>query len=65
MTITVQDSEIIDLAQACQLIGISRWHGYRIYFKWIDYGVRVLKHSPTAQPRFYRKDILRMMEVKK
>jgi len=65
MPIAIQENEILTLAQACRLIGISRWHGYRIYFKWPDYGVRVLKHSPNAQPRFYRRDILRMMEVKK
>ena len=61
----MSDIEIINLTQACQLIGISRWHGYRIYHLWPDYNVKILKHAPNARPRFYRKDILRMMEIKK
>jgi hypothetical protein len=65
MPTAVENSEIITLTEACQLIGISIWHGYRIYHKWPDYGVRVLKHTPTAYPRFYRRDILKMMETRK
>jgi hypothetical protein len=61
----VEAGEIMDLNEACQLIGISTGYGYRVYHLWPGYGVRILKHHPNARPRFYRKDILRMMEVKK
>ena len=65
MTTAIQESEIITLAEACELIGISLGYGYQIWHTWRDKGVRVLQHSPNARPRFYRKDILKMMEVAK
>ncbi len=57
--------EILNLEEACQLIGLSISRGYKVYFQWRDYGVRILKYAPTARPRFYRKDILRMLEARK
>ena len=60
-----REQKIVTLKEACEMIGISVWHGYRIYHRWIDYGVRILKHSPNARPRFYSGDIFRMMEKRK
>ncbi|MFA5089803.1 MAG: hypothetical protein WC510_02060 [Candidatus Omnitrophota bacterium] len=57
--------KIITLKQACELIGISYDYGSRIYHTWPDYGVRILKHSPNARPRFYEEDIYKMMEKRK
>lgn len=57
--------EIITLAQACDILKISRGYGYQIWTNWRDYGVRVLKAHPNARPRFYVQDILKMMEKAK
>lgn len=59
------DRKIITLKEACEIIGISVWHGYRVYHRWPDYGTRILKYKPNARPRFYASDIYRMMERKK
>jgi len=61
----LQRSKLITLAEACEIIGISVWHGYRTYHLWPKYDVRILKHSPNARPRFYEEDIYRMMEIRK
>lgn len=57
--------EIITLKEACVLIGVSPAYGYHIWHTWKDKGVRVLKHSPNARPRFYTKDIIKMLEQPK
>ncbi len=61
----IQVPEIITLGEACQILKINRGYAYRIYGNWRNYGVRILKTHPNAQPRFYVKDILRMLEAKK
>ncbi|MHB8155048.1 MAG: hypothetical protein ACYDFR_03220 [Candidatus Omnitrophota bacterium] len=60
-----QVPDTIDLAEACQILKISRGYGYQIWTNWRNCGVRVLQHQPNARPRFYAQDILKMMERKK
>ncbi len=57
------NKEIITLAEACEILGISYSWGCHIYHIWPKYDVRILKYSPNARPRFYRKDILKMLEM--
>lgn len=59
------EKKIINLKEACELIGISIGYGYQVYCTWPNYGVRILKMRPNARPRFYTADILKMMESKK
>ena len=61
----IQTIEIISLEEACKILGVSLGYGYQIWHTWRDKGVRVLKHSPNARPRFYAQDILKMMEKQK
>jgi len=59
----INNDDILTLCEASKLLRISMGYAYQSYHLWKDYGVRILKPRPNAHPRFYRKDILKMMEV--
>jgi hypothetical protein len=61
----LQRSKVIDLTEACVILGISYAWGRHIYHLWPDYGVRIMKRVPNAHPKFYEEDIYRMLECKK
>ncbi len=60
-----ENDEIITLEEVAKLTKFSKDHIRHIYNSWRDYGVRILKMAPNAKPRFYRSDIIRMLEAKK
>lgn len=57
--------EIITLDEVAKLTKYKKSYLYQIYNSFRDYGVRILKPAPNARPRFYRSDILKMMESPK
>ena len=59
------DDEIITLEEVAKLTKFDKGYLKRRYNTWRSYGVRILKIAPNAKPRFYRSDILRMLEVQK
>ncbi len=60
-----EDDEIITLEEVAKLTKFNKGYLKQIYNSWRDYGVRILKMAPNAKPRFYKKDIIRMLEAKK
>lgn len=56
---------ILDLEKAAKILGISRSYAYKHWHEWRLYKVRVLKMRPNAQPRFYKSDLLKMLEEQK
>lgn len=58
-------SEILTLSEVADLTKYKKGYLYKVYNSWRDYGVRILKPAPNARPRFYKADILKMMEVQK
>lgn len=60
-----KDHEILTLTEAADLLRISRNYAYQVYPKWREFGVRILRMAPNSPPRFYKADILRMLEKTK
>lgn len=59
-------SDIITLEEVAQLIKYSLQYLNNNYMKlFCDRGVRILRLKPGARPRFYRSDILKLMETQK
>jgi hypothetical protein len=65
MNQSIEQPEIITLTEASRLLGYSLGYTYQVYHAWRGRGVRFLKSTANAHPRFYRKEILRMLEARK
>jgi len=57
--------EILTLDDVAKLTKYKKSYLYQIYNSFRDYGVQILKPAPNARPRFYKSEILKMMEVQK
>lgn len=57
--------EILTLDDVAKLTRYKKSYLYQIYNSFRDYGVRILKPAPNARPRFYKSDILKMLEAQK
>ena len=57
--------EIITLEDVAKLTKFDKGYLKRRYNAWRDYGVRILKMTPNSKPRFYKSDIIRMLEAQK
>ena len=60
-----QKDEVLTLKEAASFLKISPNYVYKIWPSWRDAGVKVLKLNPNSTPRFYKSDILRMLETQK
>ena len=58
-------NEILTLEEVADLTKYSLGYLRRTYTSWMDRGVRILKAAPNAKPRFYREDIIKMLEEQK
>jgi transposase len=54
--------EILSLTEVAVLMGLSRSRIYQIWHEWEDKGVRILKAYPNGQPRFFKQDIINLMQ---
>lgn len=59
------EDEILTLSEVAVLLKISKHSVYKIWHEWRDRGVRVLKLRPNSVPRFFKSDILKMMQMPK
>lgn len=60
------EDEIITLEEVAALIKYSLQYLNNNYMKlFCDRGVRILRLKPGARPRFYRRDIIKLMEAAK
>ena len=60
-----ENDEIITLEEVAKLTKHNKDYLSQIYNSWREYGVRVLKLAPNARPRFYKSDIIKMLEARK
>ena len=60
-----ENDEIITLEEVAKLTKFNKNYLRQVYNSWKDYGVCILKLHPNAQPRFYKSEILKMLESKK
>lgn len=61
----INEGDILTLKEVAALIKISMGRAYQTYYNWPKYGVRILRAGPNYPPRFYKHEILRMMEMPK
>jgi DNA-directed RNA polymerase specialized sigma subunit len=59
------NDEILTLKEVAELLKISPNYVYQIWPSWRDKGVKVLKAAANSAPRFYKSEILKMMEIPK
>lgn len=59
------NDEIITLKEVAELTRYKIGYLYQVYHLWPARGVRIIKAAPNARPRFYRSEIIRMMESPK
>lgn len=57
--------EVMSIADVAKFLGMSPNYLYKKWTSWRKYGVRVLKIGPNAAPRFYKSDIIKMLEKQK
>lgn len=57
--------EFLTLKEISLILKVSMAQIYRTWHSWSDYGVRILRLTPNAEPRFYKSDILKMLEAHK
>ena len=60
-----ENDEIITLEEVAKLTKFNKDYLGQVYSTWQEYGVRILRISPNAKPRFYKSEILKMLEAKK
>ena len=60
-----QNDELLTLKEVADLTKYKLSYLYKVYHFWRDRGVRIITATPNASPRFYKTDILKMMEARK
>jgi len=65
MTTMTDEPRIVTLKEIMKIFKFGKTKVYEEWPSWRDKGVRVLQSKANDDPRFYLKDILKMMESPK
>lgn len=57
------NDEILTMDEVAKLIKFPKSYVSKHYNSWRDYGLRVLITHPNARPRFWRSDIIKVLEA--
>lgn len=54
--------ELISIREVAEMMKVSRSLVYSLWTTWEKKGLRVMKASPNGHPRFYKSEIVKMLE---
>lgn len=57
------NDEILTIEEVARFIKFPKSYVYKNYNMWRDYGLRILSTHPNARPRFWKSDIVKVLEA--